>query len=543
MKRSSFIEGTFIATLAIIIVKILGMLYVIPFYAIVGTEGAALYSYAYNIYNIFLDISTVGLPIAISKITNEYNTLKMYDAKERAFKIAISFMRFVSIVVFILLFIFADPIAKMIIGDLEGGNSAVNIANVIRFVDIAILVIPYLSVTKGYLQGHNIVNVSSTANILEQVVRIAIILLGSYFVMHILGYSYVSGVEVALTGAFFGGLAAYSYVRRQIKKNPAMLSTQEKLKKDPVTNKEITKKIASYAIPFIIINSVASLYSFVDMILIMRGLEHIGYATQSIEFIATAISTWATKINMIIISIAMGMTISLIPSIVTSYTLKKWHEVNKKINSALKMIIFISIPMAIGLSMLASSVWSIFYGANETGAIILSLSVFVAVALNFYMITSSILQSLNKFKAVYQSAICGFLSNAILDLPLIFLFNKVGIPAYLGALVASIIGYLLSSFIALKSIKKEEKQITYQDSIQTFLKVLIPSFCMIIVLLLLRLIPYNVNSRISCLFFIILNSLIGSLVYFYISYKMGLISSILGKDFLLKIKKKLTHKK
>ena len=53
MKKSSFVEGTFIATFAIIFVKILGMLYVIPFYAIVGVEGGALYAYAYNIYNMF----------------------------------------------------------------------------------------------------------------------------------------------------------------------------------------------------------------------------------------------------------------------------------------------------------------------------------------------------------------------------------------------------------------------------------------------------------------------------------------------------------
>ena len=70
MRRSSFIEGTFIATFAIIFIKILGMLYVIPFYAIVGIQGSALYAYAYNIYNMFLDISTIGLPIAMSKITN-----------------------------------------------------------------------------------------------------------------------------------------------------------------------------------------------------------------------------------------------------------------------------------------------------------------------------------------------------------------------------------------------------------------------------------------------------------------------------------------
>ena len=36
MKKNNFVEGTIIATAIIVIVKLLGMLYVIPFYAIVG---------------------------------------------------------------------------------------------------------------------------------------------------------------------------------------------------------------------------------------------------------------------------------------------------------------------------------------------------------------------------------------------------------------------------------------------------------------------------------------------------------------------------
>ena len=52
LKKNSFLEGSFIATASIIFVKLLGMLYVIPFYAIVGTKGASLYAYAYTIYNI-----------------------------------------------------------------------------------------------------------------------------------------------------------------------------------------------------------------------------------------------------------------------------------------------------------------------------------------------------------------------------------------------------------------------------------------------------------------------------------------------------------
>ena len=54
MKKDSFLKGTIIASIAIIITKILGVLYVIPFYKIIGEDGGVLYSYAYNIYNLFL---------------------------------------------------------------------------------------------------------------------------------------------------------------------------------------------------------------------------------------------------------------------------------------------------------------------------------------------------------------------------------------------------------------------------------------------------------------------------------------------------------
>ena len=53
LKKNEFIEGALIATIAIIVSKILGVLYVIPFYNIIGENGGSLYGYAYNIYNFF----------------------------------------------------------------------------------------------------------------------------------------------------------------------------------------------------------------------------------------------------------------------------------------------------------------------------------------------------------------------------------------------------------------------------------------------------------------------------------------------------------
>ena len=88
LKKSNFLEGAFIATFCIIITKILGIVYVIPFYKIIGEQGGTLYGYAYNIYNVFLIISSAGIPLAISKLTSEYNTHKEYDKKARMYKIA-----------------------------------------------------------------------------------------------------------------------------------------------------------------------------------------------------------------------------------------------------------------------------------------------------------------------------------------------------------------------------------------------------------------------------------------------------------------------
>ena len=109
----------------------------------------------------------------------------MIDAKNRAYKIGKKVMSFLAVTIFIILMLFAPQIAKLLLGDLSGGNTIQDVSAAIRAVSFAILVIPFLSVTKGYLQGHNVINVSSYSNVIEQVVRIAVILIGSYLCIYI----------------------------------------------------------------------------------------------------------------------------------------------------------------------------------------------------------------------------------------------------------------------------------------------------------------------------------------------------------------------
>ncbi len=545
MKKSGFIEGTIIATAAIVITKILGMLYVIPFYAMIGVQGSALYAYAYNIYVMFLDISSAGLPVAISKIIKEYNTLGMMDAKVRAYRLGRKIINFVSIAAFIILFVFAEGIATLIIGDLQGGNTIGDVAFVIRCVSFAILVVPFLSVSKGYLQGHNIINISSMSQVIEQVVRIAVILGGSYLALYVFHLSLTPSVGIAVFGAFAGGLAAVLYIFSKMRGHKKELSLTADIKKDKITNKEIIKKIISYAVPFIIIDVGVSIYNFVDMVLISRTMTSLGFDAYTTEFITSSVATWSSKISMVVISIAMGLTVSLIPNIVEAFTLKKWNLVESRLNKALQVILVVSIPMVIGISLLSRPIWSIFYGATDVdlGGLVLGFYIFISLFSNIYMVTSSTLQSLNKFKTVYITTLVGYVLNAVLDVPFMLIAYHLGFEPFIGAVFASIIGYSFSAFSALFILKKDHK-LKYTETFKMFGKIIIPTAVMILVVILLKvLIPLNIVSKISCIIYVAIISILGAVVYLFVAYKQGILTTIFGKEYLNKIIKKITFGK
>ena len=104
MKKNSFIEGTILAYIAILLTKIIGAIYVIPFYKIIGESGGVLYSYAYNAYNLFLNISTSGIPTAVSIIIAEYSALKLFNEREYTFKVANKLISIISFIAFIIMF-------------------------------------------------------------------------------------------------------------------------------------------------------------------------------------------------------------------------------------------------------------------------------------------------------------------------------------------------------------------------------------------------------------------------------------------------------
>lgn len=541
MKKNGFVEGTFIATFAIIIVKVLGALYVIPFYRIIGESGGALYSYAYNVYNLFLNISTAGIPIAISKIISEYNTLEMYEAKERAYKLGRNIILIISVIAFFMLFVFSREFASLILGEIKGGNTLDDVSFVIKCVSFCLLIIPFLSVSKGYLQGHKYITPSSISQVIEQVVRIAVLLMGSYIVINVLNKSVTLGVGVSVFAAFVGGCSAYLYIKIKMIKNKSAFPTKDT--KDNVSNKEILKKIFKYSIPIIIVSVATDIYSLTDMTLVVRTSYKLGYTAKEAELIASIISTWAPKICMIINAVAIGMGTSLIPHMVSSYTKKDYTSSNKRFNEALRIIIVSTLPLAVGLAFLSEPVYTLFYGNNTYGTLILRYTSISSFFASIYIVISLSLQSLNKFKTVYVSSIMGFLINALLDVPLMHLFNLMGLEAFYGAILATILGYVFSYIYSLTSLKKS-MNFNYSETLDTIKKVFLPITLMFIVLVILNLfvkLPTNGIMR-MCLV-LGLYTLLGAFVYLGISYKTGLLYEVFGKDYVDNLLRKLHLKR
>ncbi len=542
MKKNSFVEGTFIATFAIILIKVLGALYVIPFYNIIGEDGGALYSYAYNVYNLFLNISTAGLPVAISKIISEYNALEMYATKERAYKICRNVMTVIASIAFFLVFVFAEEFAVLIIGDIEGGNTIKDIGFCIRSVSFCLLVIPFLSATKGYLQGHKFIAPSSTSQVIEQIVRIAIILMGSYITINVLNKSVSTGVAIAISGAFFGGLAAYIYLKIKIKKNSKLFTKVRKKDEPKVEDKEIIKKIIFYAIPLIIVSVATDIYSLTDMSLIIRGLYFLGYTAEESEIISSIIATWGTKICMIINSVSIGLGVSLIPHMVSYYVKGNVRELNKKFIQAIGIIIVTALPMAVGLSILSEPVYTLFYGNSDYGGAILQVLVYAAFAASLHMTINMTLQSLNMFKIVYLNTILGFVANAVLDIPLMILFHNIGIPAYYGAIAATLLGYSLSFFLALSCLKRE-LTFTYKPIISIIKKEMVALIVMLLALLVVnQIMPINSNGTLNILLTCLVYAFTGAITYIVVAYKTKLLYDVFGETYVNNIKNKILKK-
>ena len=542
MYKNSFVKGAVITTVGIVITKLLGILYVIPFHAIIGEQGGALYGYAYTIYLIFMSLSSAGIPLAISKVISEYQTLGYLNAKKKAFYLGRKIALIMGFICFLILTLFAPFIAKFILGDLTGGNTIEDVTFVIRIISSAILVVPILSVYRGYFEGHRIMSPPSISQVVEQVVRVTVIVLGSFLVLDVFNLSLANAVGVAVFGASIGAFTAYLYLAIKRLKNKKKFNTVPNKVNEPIiSDKVIFKKIIIYAIPFIMIDIFKSLYSYVDMVTVVKGLvNYAAYTTKEAESVMSMLSTWGAKFNMIVLSVSTGVVVSLIPSLTKAMVEKDNDDMEKRINQALSIVLYLMVPMTVGISFLAKPIWNLFYGASVYGSSVLSYYIFVGLISGIFTVLITTVQVLKDYKMVLIALVSGLLIKIIFNTYLIKIFYGMGVAPYYGVISASILGYLVSSFICICVIGYKYN-IDFEKTVKHLIEVIVGIILMVIVLFLLSLfIKLDSSNRVMSLLIVFIYSLVGSTTYFFYTYKTGTMKAVFG-DRLEKLFKKRSN--
>lgn len=542
IKRNGFVEGTMIAYAAIVLSKLIGAFYSIPFYAIIGERGGVVYSCAYNIYNLFLTISTSGIPTAISIIISEYNSLKMFAAKEKAHKTARNTVFIISLAAFIVLFLSAPFIGRFFLGSDAQGD---DVTAAIRTVSFCLLVVPFLSIRRGYLQGHAYIAPSSASQVIEQFVRVFVILVGSYVTVNVLGKSQTAGVCVALTGALIGAITAYFYLLAKMRTNKSAFlpAPGDVVNNTTVSTGETIKKIARICIPLIIVAISSNIYDITDMKLIIVGLSSLdGFTADDSEVIASIIATWGPKICVLITSLAMGLTSSMIPHMVDCFVKNDRNGVNRRFNQAVGTILVLAVPMAVGMCLLSHPLYYVFYGESRFGPTLMRVLPFLRIFESISMVASMCLQSIGLAKVVCFTSVTGLLINAACDVPFIYLCNAIGLPAYWGAGFSSMLGYTVSIAAVLILLKKKYG-LKYMSLLNTLLKVIMGLIPMIaVVLILMNVLPFTGGRLIQFILMAVV-AVAGAVVYGIVTYKNKAIRDVFGDDFLRKILVKLHLKK
>ena len=402
------------------------------------------------------------------------------------------------------------------------------ITTVMRVSATAILFVTLISMIRGYLQGMKYISVSSVSQVIEQFVRVIVILLGSYLCVKVFDTSLSLAVSIAVFGATVGAIFAFVYLSYKKRQIPEEKNYITKDVEKSITDKFLIKKIITYTVPFIVMELVGTSFQMVDMFTVVRTLTSYGYSVTDASNIMNIVTTLGTKLNVIVMAIANGIVVSLLPSLTSDYVKGNIDAVTNKINKTLQIILYITIPMAVGLSLLAEPVWNIFYGESLYGPKVFMISIFVAVFGSIFTNVVVIMQSLSRYKKMYISLVLGFGFNVVMNIPFMILFNKIDLPMYYGNLVATMIGYTITILICLCDLKKTFN-ISYKQTIKDLTLSIIGCILMGLVILLVKnIIPMNNPSRLISILVTIVYAIIGCAVYFVFTYKLGMYNRILG---------------
>lgn len=518
--KQKMVRGSIWMTVGSVVSRLMGAIYIIPWYAWMGDHAKVannLFSKGYNIYALFLMIATAGIPGAIAKQISHYNSLNEYGLSKKLFKKSMLVMMGLGIA-FAGIMYFAAPI-------LAAGET--DLVPTMRALSFGLLIFPCMSVVRGFFQGYHDMMPSAISQMAEQFARVFYMLLATFIIMKMGQGDYVAAVTQSTFAAFVGmifALAAlgYYYYKGSTKMRMLEENSSNKLS---ISTTDLLKNMMVEAMPFIVIGSAITIVKIFDQYTFEAAMGHLtNFTGTQIKELFSVFSANPDKLTMITISIATSLAVTSLPLVTEAFTLKDKGGVARLISDNIQLFFFVMIPATLGMIVLAYPLNTLFYEPDTLGASVLVQACYIGIILGFYMLVSTTLQGLYENKQAMKFLGIGFIVKVVLQYPFIAMFHVY------GPLLATAACFLVAAYLTTVHIKR----MTDFDIILTLkrtLLILALSLFMTLVAFLTRSLLYiflSPDSKIQSLILVLIVGGVGMVVYSYLSLKIKLADRLLG---------------
>lgn len=446
----SLIKSTLILGAAGVIVKIVGALYRIVLADFISLEGMSYYQQAFPVYSALLIISTVGLPIAISKLVSERVTTGDYKGAYAVFKTSRAFLVLVGVITSVAMFCLAGPITRL--QALPGGQySLMALAPALFFVSV-------MCAYRGYFQGLQNMKPTALSQIIEQFVKVGAGLALAYFLLKWTGRMELGamgallGISISEAAALLYTMGAYGRQKRQMTAD-MMAAYKHRLSWAEV--KPLLGKVLILALPITVAGLVMPIVSFVDSVIIPRSLFSIGYADTAVRSMYGTLSGGVITIINLAAIVSQALQMSVVPAISEAIKLKDNERVRANVLHGIKFAFLEGVPVTAAFFIFASPIFSFLYPSSTpeqhalaTGLLMTMCS--VAVFLPFMQTMTGVLQGIGKQNLPPIALAVGAVVKVGLSL---FLMSIPQINIY-GAVIGTVMCYVIAAVMNYLYVRK-----------------------------------------------------------------------------------------
>ncbi|MBQ3210236.1 MAG: polysaccharide biosynthesis protein [Oscillospiraceae bacterium] len=447
VKGQNYMHGAAILTVGVIIMKILGFIYKIPLGNILGDEGYSMFMSAYSVYYIFFTLATAGLPVALSRLVAEADANGRIRQEEKTFRVALGTFTVLGVVFGLIMFLFPQWLAD---NYLENPDAAMSI----RAMSPAILLVCMVSAYRGYCQGNGNMIPTTVDEVLEVLFKVISGLILAKLIIDA-GMGLPMGSAGAIMGVSIGSVVSLLYMVVYKKKNYSRLGIsysagivdendipQDDSKVD--STGKIIKDILTIGIPIALGACIMALLNSVDSKLCMNRLQTAaGFSYKEAKVLYGVYGKAQTLFNLPAAFIT-PLTISIVPAISGALALKHHKEATRITEDSLRISAVLSLPMGVGLMVLAEPIMDVLYpNSNAAGPGLLGIMGLASFFVCIVLMENAILVSSGKEKLTMVTLISGGVIKIVVNW---FLVAQRPINIY-GAPIGTLVSYFIMALM------------------------------------------------------------------------------------------------